>query len=231
MDNKQKYARIGRWAVVGLVIAVASPLITMMVKGIVGLAIAAVVGFGAIALAPVVGNAFAVWKIKGIKAVARANPVETLQDVYRQKAEALNQFRERIQTFIAEVATFSKQVEQFKVQYPGEAAKFVDHLDKMMQLKDLREAEFLRAKQALTQFDAEIKKADSIWKMGQAAAKVSKSAGFDADDLYERIRTETAVERVESSLNQAFAQLDMALLEQESTVSVGMIGVGQKVGA
>lgn len=215
MDQKQKYARIGRYAVAALAVIVAAPLITLLVKGLVGLTIAAVVGFGAIAFAPVMGTQFAVWKIKGLKAVARANPVETLQTVYIEKQRALAEFLERIQQFTAEVNQFSQQVESFKVEYPEDARTFVEHLNKMLQLLELRKNEYRKAKQALSTFEGEIRKADSIWKMSKAAAEVSKSAGFDSDEVYARIKSETAIEQVQLSLNQSFAQLDTALLAQE----------------
>lgn len=216
MDQKMKYARAARWAVLGLGVAVAAPLVTMLVKGLVGLIIAGVLGLAAITFAPLIGNQFAVWKIKGIKAMARANPVETLQTVYAEKKKALSEFLIRIQTFSADVANFSDKVAQFQISYPADAATFVQHLNKMVQLLDLRKAEYAKAQSALAAFDGEIDKADSIWKMGQAAAAVSKSAGFDSDELYAKIKSETAIEQVQLSLNRAFAQLDTALLEQES---------------
>lgn len=217
MDKqKQKYQRIARIGLVAFAVIVAAPLITMLVQGLVGLAIAGVVGLSIISFTPVLSTQFAVWKIKGLKAVARANPVETLQTVYIEKKQALASFKSRIQTFNAEVKTFSDRVEQFKVTYPAEAATFVAHLDKMLQLLGLREAEYKKAQLALTKFEGEIQRADSIWKMSEAAAAVSKSAGFDADEVYAKIKTETAVEQVQLTLNKAFAQLDTALLEQES---------------
>lgn len=216
MNQKEKYARIGRIAVVALCVIVAAPAIALLVKGLVGLVVAAVVGFGAIAAAPVLGHQFAVWKIKGMKAIARANPVETLQSVYVEKKQALAQFLHQIQQFSADVATFSQKVEQFKIDYPNDAPTFIQHLNKMIQLLELRKAEYRKAEQALGKFEGEIAKAESIWRMSQAAASVSKSAGFDADEVYAKIKTETAVEQVQLSLNQAFAQLDTALLESES---------------
>lgn len=215
MEQKQKYAKIARWVIVGVVVAILAPAIALLVQGVIGLAIAGIVGLATITFAPLVANQFAVWKLKGIKAMARANPVETMQTVFMDKKVALNQFLERIQQFKAEVAGFSDKVEQFKTSYPTEANTFAQHLTKMLQLLALRESEFRKASTALKQFEGEIQRADSIWKMSEAAAKVSKSAGFDADEVFAKIKTETAVEQVQLNLNQAFAQLDTALMQQE----------------
>ena len=75
MNNEQKRAAYDKWIKVGLIglfALVVSPIIFMVVKGLLGLLVAATVGLVAVNLAPVVSMKIANWKIKAIVAEGQA---------------------------------------------------------------------------------------------------------------------------------------------------------------
>lgn len=209
-----KLATSLKWGL-GLTAAVViSPVIFMAVSGIVGLSLAVVVGLALVNGAPVVAMKLANWKLKGIKHEASVNPVETLQNGYREQDAALVRFARSITEFRMEVANFAGQIEVFASQFPQDAEKFRNQLATMNRLLKVREARYQAARDELIKFAGEIKRAEAIWKMGQAAQRLNKAAGFSDDDFLARIKTETALDSVQSSMNKAFAELETSLLDE-----------------
>jgi len=188
------------------------------VKGIVGLAVAATVGFVVIQLAPL----FAAWvetkKLQAYKALAARNPIETLESIYLDKSEALQVMKEKIKAFNTTVKTFAGQVETFSKNYPERAAEFTKQLETMEELLAKREDKYRAANTALGKFKNEIAEADAYWKMAQAAKGMAQAAGaFDGDALQD-IRTNTAMQSVETAMYDAFSQLETDLLDEVPAV-------------
>lgn len=237
--RKQKLASKVKIGLAALAALLVSPVIFLIIKGLVGLAIAAVVGLGIISFAPVVAMKFANWKLKAIKAEAAANPVETMQNVYSEKEQAVNGYAQRIEDFATEVMNFESKLAGFRTEFPAEAPRFDATHRAMLKLLELRRARLVEARGELKRFAGEIRKADAIWKMGQAAQSMTKAAGMTEDDFMQRIKTETAIESVQANLNRAFAQLESALAEEtpaldfnpSPVLDVQAVDVTQKVRA
>lgn len=212
--SNEKLATALKWGLGLVAAAVIAPVIFLTVKGLIGLALAGIVGLAIVHGAPVISSAFANWKMVGIKAVAAANPVEQLQNVLIERRDALKQFADRIVEFATRVKQFESKLEWFKKQFPDEANKFDEQADAMRQILSVRRARYEEVQQQLRAFELEVKKADAIWQMSQAAAELHKAAGMEGEDIYAKIKAETALESVELSLNRSFAQLETALLEE-----------------
>ncbi len=158
-----------------------------------------------------VGN----WRLKAIKAEASRNPVETLQNDYGKRSQALGEFREKIVSFSAEVKNFAGKLVDFNKQYPLEAPKFKEQLGKMKQLLELRQRKYSQAQDNLVAYELEIQKAGAIWDMGQAAAKMNEAAGMTEEDFLAKIQVETAMNSIQTNLNAAFADLEISLLDDD----------------
>lgn len=218
-SSNQKLATAIKWGLGLAAAAIIAPVIFLTVKGLIGLAIAGFVGLVIINGAPVAASALANWKLKGIKAVAAANPVEQLQNVLIERRNALATFAEQITEFASRVRQFEGKLQWFKKQFPSEADKFDEQAAAMNQLLAVRKARYDEVRQQLAAFEMEVKKADAIWQMSQAAAELQKAAGMRGEDVYAKIKAETALESVEMSLNRSFAQLETALLEESSSAT------------
>lgn len=212
--RKQKLATKVKWGLAAAAALIISPVVFLIVKGLVGLAIAGVLGMAIISFAPVVSMKFANWKLKAIKAEAAANPVETMQNVYREKGDAIASFAQRIEDFATEVMNFESKLAGFRTEFPAEAPKFDATHAAMLKLLQLRRDKLRQAGAEHQRFEVEIRKADAIWKMGQAAASLHKAAGMTDDDFMQKLKTETAIDSVQSNLNRALAQLETSLAEE-----------------
>jgi hypothetical protein len=78
---------------------------------------------------------------------------------------------------------------------------------------DIRHQKYQEAKQALEEFADTIEKTDRKWKMALAAMAMNEAAGQMEGDAFDKICIETALESVQTKLNQSFADLEIALLD------------------
>lgn len=204
--------------VVGLlgVCLVLGPLATTLAAG--GMALAGLI-VGAAALFTVVkfipwfalkvGN----WRLKALKAESMKNPVETLQTEYAKKMDALESFKENIRLFAGQVLTFGDQVKQYVKDGLEDAQVYVEQLGKMKKLLELRQQRYQEAQKALKDFSETISKTDRKWKMATAAMAMNEAAGQMEGDVFSQICIETALESVQTKLNQSFADLEIALID------------------
>jgi hypothetical protein len=192
------------------------PLVSTLVAG--GMALAGLIAGGA--------AIFTVWKmlpwfamkignlqLKAIKAEAMKNPVETLQNKLVEKQKALDTFKEQIRIFSGQIMTFGSQVAQYVKDGLEDAPLYMSQLEKMKQLLQLRQERYLEAKESLAEFQKTIERTDRKWKMACAAAAMNEAAGQIEGDVFDQICVETAVDSVQQKLNQSFADLELALLD------------------
>src|SRR5258708_7671784 len=109
MNIEEKRQRIAKFVTYGLgvvAVAIATPIIYLAVKGLIGIAIAGILALIIVNGAPVLGNKFANWKIKAIKAEAAANPIETLQNIRIEKQESLNKGYDALKQLSTAVRNF-----------------------------------------------------------------------------------------------------------------------------
>lgn len=216
----KKYVQIGILGIAGFVVA---PFILLAIKGLLGLGLLILLGLGAFNLAPVIGDKIGNWRLQALKAEAAKNPIETLQTDYGMRLDALHQFKQAITTFSAAVKNFADRLDGFKSNpkiTAKDAAKFDDQLMKMKKLLEVRRKRYKEAELALEQYDGEIEKAKAIWEMGLEAAKMNAAAGMSDEDFLQKIKVETALDSVQTSMNTAFAELETSLLEEDDEKAI-----------
>lgn len=227
--KKEALAVALKWGVAAVAVVLVAPFVFRMVEGVAGLAVAAAIAYAAIEFSPV----FAMWvtntMLSGIKALARHSPVETLQATYQEQVEALAKFKESISAFATEVLNFSDKVEMFKKQYPDEVVKFQGQLNKMTKLLEIRKTCYKQAQKELVLFEAEIQKASAIWDMSLAVQAMNEAAGMNDDDFMAKLKTETAIDSVQSNLNRAFAELESSLADEVGQESLQLPHVESNV--
>jgi hypothetical protein len=202
--------------VLGIVAAFVGPFAVAILHGLgVLLAVGITVGIAWVAMkflgvfTLMIANA----SLKAIKAEAMRNPVETLQTEYVKKQSALAQFKQQLGKFIAEVNNFEAKVREYVKNQLEDADIYVGQLHKMQHLQELRKQKYIDAEDSLADFAEAIRRTDTKWKMACAAQHMNEAAGEMEGDVFDKICIETAIESVQTKLNQSFADLDLALLD------------------
>lgn len=219
MNIADRKARIEKWAKIGLISAIGllvSPIIFLTIKGLIGLAIAAVIGLTMVTFAPWVSMKFANWKVKAIVHEAGENPIETLTNLLIAKRQAFLTFQQNVVAAVTARDNFRDKVTAFSKKYPARAVEFQKKLENMTKLVELKKRALADAEQALEDGEHKLDEMKAYWEMSQAAQEAHAAAGMDTGDLYEKLKADTAVDAVYSSMNKAFAQLEVAASLEEN---------------
>lgn len=209
MDKQEtKLFTVVKWGVALALAWAISPFIMGAVKGIVGLLIAAAVGFAAIQLWPLFQFTIKSSVIGLFKWRARADPIGSAQTVHLEHKDELRKFQEDTVQIETENANYERTVRELQRDYPDDP-ETKDHESTLQMLKDTvaqrREDEAMFA-EALTNEANGIKKMEAMWKASQAANKAAKRAQMSKKD-YQDLVTKTAFDTVQRSMDEARARL------------------------
>jgi hypothetical protein len=212
--KRKKFAGIVKIAIGALAIAVLAPAIMLLVKGIIGIAIAGTVGLLIVNGAPVISMKLANWKVKAIVSEAKTNPIETMVNIANDRADKLKEALQRIGDLSASVKNFADKVVGFKKQWPNDAAMFDQAVANANKVLEKWKGDYKVAKQALEAYLLEIEKCRAVNEMAVEMAALNKMAQMDSDKLMEELKSKTAIDEVSRRMNSAMAQLETSLLEE-----------------
>lgn len=216
-QRAQKWGTFAKWAgtlVVGYLVA---PFIWVAIGGLVGLGVAGAIATLFYIYTPRIQDMAKNMRISQIKSEAARDPIATLENDFLARTQKLNDNKNRLAMLIAKTEGFGSQLEQFKKLAPARAVKFEEVYDKMRQLCNLTGEELKKAKIGLKDREGQIEIAKAEWAMALSAKDLTKGAGQIEEDFLAKIRTDAAFTAVTDGMNNAFAQVDILLLEGEST--------------
>lgn len=221
---EEKKAKFGGWiklAALGLVGLFVAPFIMLAIGGIVGLAVAAAVGFTLVQLAPWFALKVANYKyrlidaekvshIKEVVKAAEQNPIETLTSLLIAKKGAFQVFKASVEVAVTARSNFKTKVEKFKVKYPLRAHEFEMQLARMTDLVERKKKALSEAQVSLEDGDNKLEEMKAYYEMSKDAIEANRAAGMDTGDAFEKLKADTACDAVFESMNMAFAQLEVA---------------------
>ncbi len=217
-DRMKKWLSVAALGVVGLAV---SPFILMSIGGLIGLGIAAAVGFTLIQLAPWfalkianlkyrLNDAEKVEHIKKVTYAAAENPIETLTALLIAKNHAFDEFKINVEVTIAARDTFKNKIDKFAQKYPARATEFQTQYKRMADLVEKKKSALQDAKKSLEDGSLKLEEMKAYWEMSKDAISLNKAAGMDTGDAFEKLKADTACDAVFESMNTAFAQLEVA---------------------
>lgn len=194
------------------VIGVSGFFATFIVQGLIGLG-ALLLG-GAILLygVPVASTWLAQMKVKGMKAVAAANPIEELQVQRIEMVKAIQTASDRIKELYSATMQFKAKVIEFEKKMPDQAEIFKEQYHTMVKVYNFQNNKIREATVKLEEFDVVIERAKSIHEMTLAANAAKKAMkGFVELDPMVEIRRQTALESIQNSMYTVIADMNMSL--------------------
>ena len=220
----QKHAKMKNWATVaglGIVGLLVAPFIMLAIGGLIGLGVAAAIGFVLVQLAPwfalKVANlkyrmidAEKVAHVKAVVGAAAENPIETLTNLLIAKKDAFQVFKLSVEQAATARSNFKLKVEKFKDRYPARAPEFEAQLARMTDLVERKKKALGEAKQSLEDGDMKLEEMKAYYEMSKDAIEANRAAGMDTGDAFEKLKADTACDAVFESMNLAFAQLEVA---------------------
>lgn len=230
MDNtvittiEEKKAKFSGWikiAALGVVGLVVAPVILTAIGGLIGLAVAAGVGFVLIQLAPWFALKVANYKyrlidaekvshIKEVVSAAEQNPIETMTAALLAKNAAWKVFERATTNAVTARLNFTTKVEKFKLKWPHRAKEFEDALERMSGMVEKKKVALADAKQSLDDGELKLEEMKAYYEMSKDLIEANKAAGMDTGDAFEKLKVDTACDAVFAQMNQAFAELEIA---------------------
>lgn len=229
--KRKRIETVVKIALLGVAGFLVAPFIYTAITGLVGLVVAATAGLVIVNLAPSAAALIANWRLKALKAVAAANPIETLENQYAERENALIKIRDNIKEFYAVVQELWGQIQAHNEKYPDRPSQFLEKYNKMKDLLALRSAKYKQAQANLKGFSELIDEKRSDWKVAQAAAKAMKLANV-GEDFQSKLMADTALTTIQDGLNFAFSELEVSLLDEQpipTTVTVAPTATAKKL--
>lgn len=207
-ENVTKWAK---YSLIAIGAALSAPLAFLALEGLVAWGAFALVLFLLVNFAPVFATWVANKHIQALVAAVEANPIETMQNLFAEKSQDLADADRNITSFDTEIRNFDDQVDTFKQQYLEEAPTYVELSTKMHDALAGMKIQQTEARKELAKFQQQIAKAQAIYRMSLAASKVVQLSKSAEAQVFAKIKEQVAFDTVRTSLNQAFANLDLAL--------------------
>lgn len=189
------------WAILYIALGVAALGLTLAVTGIAGAAF--------IHWWPTYMDRLRTRKIERIIEDARKSPIPTLWDEHDKDGIEINGFASAIEDYATEIGNCQSKARSLsKDLQPQDLEQFENDIalmqeDLLLQEHDLAELRADHKKQ-----EVEIKRAAAIWDLNMAVSKANaKNLSARREETISRIRKETALDSVTSSMNRSKAQL------------------------
>lgn len=209
-EGKQKLATGIKWGGAALVCLLVSPIIFGVIQGAVGLIIAGVIGLAAINVLPWLSMKMTNLKVKAIKHEAKTNPIETLETLLLEKRKAFRQFQQDVTDAVAARNNFAVKCQQFAAQYPARAKEFESKLEQIGRAVEQKKVALGQAELNIQKAENTLKEMRAYYDMAMELQKANKAAKMDTGDMYEEMKAQTAFDSVISSMNSAFADMEVA---------------------
>jgi hypothetical protein len=162
------------------------------------------------------GDVVANWRLKLLKAEAAANPIETLENESLRRHSIAEEKKQQVIRFDAKVNTFKGKCMQFKRDFPDEAPAYFDILGKMQSALATMRNQYQVYMRALADYDNVIIKAKAKWQMALAVKDATADMASLQEDFMAKLKVDTSLDTIEDSMNQAEAQMDSLMLDNEN---------------
>lgn len=210
-------------------VAILEPVIVTAAQGVFALGIAIVGGLAIVNFAPYVEMKFRNLGLKAVKHEAAKNPVETLQNIWIDMKNALEERAKAVKAFNTETQNYAVIAEDFKSKYPAKAPTYMKTLQKMRYVLQMQLAGLRKGKLKLDEMADQIVETEAEWNMALALARANKALSkFEQPDPIEFIKKQTALNAVQSALHDVISEIDNALALDYNTLGDDVVDVEMK---
>lgn len=220
-EQKARVVKYVQWGAMALIAVVLAPLAYAMAISVIEATVAIAVAAGVVGVVwmatPAVADYLGNMRIAAIKAIAAANPIETMQSIYADKMDEYNKQEAAIDEVDKQYMNVAGRVDAITKKYGVERAEtFIKVRDKIKQALDQMNAESKMASKALVIYKSKIDEANDFWETQKAINKALDVSEKARGDVFRQIREQVSFETTNDQLNLAFARLDGAVRRREN---------------
>lgn len=217
IEKHKKKLTIGCMLVSAIaVFGLLSTIIFKALTGIVAFAAFGIVGGLLVAFTPWFTMKVLNWRLKAIKHEARANPIETQENILHQRVAAWKATEAKIKTFSAAVDSFALKAKRFAARYPDQAEDYNEQHRRMKALLDLRKARLKEAADGINLMQEAIDQQKARYEMALEALKVEQASDqIDANVVMDNLKIKEAMDSVDLTVSRAFSELESITLQMD----------------
>ena len=202
-----------------------APIAYATITGVVSLIVVGIIALVTVQVGvPWFAASLANWRLKALKATAAANPIETLENRYQDRQNALVGIRENIKKSYSVLQELWGQIAEHAEKYPNRPSQYLEKYNKLKALVELRGKKYKQAQTNLATFGELIEEKRSDWKIAQTMAAASELANV-GEDFTSKLLQDTALNTIQDGLNMAFSELETSLLDEQPASGVTVITV------
>ena len=215
-QKREKFFKNVRYGSVGILAVLLVPLIfflSMMAAGAMAAAWIAVVGGLALnySIDPI-SRKLANWRIKEIKAEARKNPIETMENEALDMAGQIEKFKEALTSRKSQGAAWLAEIEELRSEDPEGAAVYDQEIKDYETEMTTRDEQLAQAVIDLEDFREVIKKAARRWKVAQMSDEFRAANMSEREQYMRKIVIDEALTAVKDRAHEATARLNVEAL-------------------
>lgn len=219
-DKEKRITNIAKWvfAIVGL--AILAPVLSLAVQGIAWLVAFLVSGVLLVNFAPLFGRLVAIYRIKALKKLAEAHPIETLEVYISQRRQRLEADDDARDDFAAALGVQKKQIEDYEREFPDGAEELWQHYNDDVALLESAEQEAEAERQNIAEADVKLRQLKMRYNISQgrnAMAKGMKGRVRVSED--DRTSVKAAIQAIEDSSARSSATLARLSNQRQQHVS------------
>lgn len=152
------------------------------------------------------------WRIKEIKAEARKNPIETMENEALDMAARNEAYKEALTKRKAQGASWLSEIEELRRDDPEGAAIYDKEIEDYHAEMAARDEELAEAIVGLEEFREVIKVASRRWKVAQHSEQFRAASLSEQDQLMRKIVIDEALTAVKDRAHEATARLNVDAL-------------------
>ena len=219
-DKEKRITNIAKWvfAIVGL--AILAPVLSLAVQGIAWLVAFLVSGVLLVNFAPLFGRLVAIYRIKALKTLAEAHPIETLEVYISQRRQRLEADDDARDDFAAALGVQKKQIEDYEREFPDGAEELWQHYNDDVALLESAEQEAEAERQNIAEAAVKLRQLKMRYNISQgrnAMAKGMKGRVRVSED--DRTSVKAAIQAIEDSSARSSATLARLSSQRQQHVS------------
>ena len=216
--KKARLATKLKWGLALLGALIIAPVVFLIVKGLVGLALAGAIGLVIVQMAPVFSMKLANWKLKLIVGEAQKNPIETMIADLQDDRDARNEADQSITDYETEIGNIESNMQALTSDlHPDDIAAFRQDIAAMRTDLQLQQVDLSQFDAEIAKKEIEVRRAQAIWKMNMVIdAANAKHNARRADETMKKIKSQTAIDAVSRSSAAARAQLNQRIRNRKS---------------
>jgi hypothetical protein len=220
-DKEKRAAGVAKWAVAVVGLAILAPVVFTALQGMLALAVFVGLGVAIVNFAPLFGRLVGIWRVKGLKKLAEANPIETLEIYLSQRRQRLVDDYGSREDYAASLEVQRGQIVAYEKEFPDGSQELWDQYNEDVKLLQAAESDATEENQNIVEAETKLRQLKMKYNISQGRAQMAKTMkGRTLVSEDDRTSVKAAIESIETASARSSATLKRLVVQREQRVGM-----------